>query len=99
MKREEYRNEKGQLHRVDGPAYIDNKVQIWYFKGAWHRVDGPAVISDTYETWYMNDIVHRVDGPANIEEDCCPYWCINNKLIVNPDEYIHETIEDFIYET
>ena len=31
MKREVYRNEKGQLHRVDGPAFInDNNHQSWW---------------------------------------------------------------------
>lgn len=41
-------NSEGQLHRVDGPAYIyevDNKIASlkWYKNGKPHREDGPAV--------------------------------------------------------
>ena len=49
-----YNNEKGQRHRIGGPAYIDNKVQIWYMNGLWHRIDGPAYIKGRHESWYIN---------------------------------------------
>jgi len=40
----EHRNEKGELHRVDGPAieWADG-TRAWWLDGKLHRVDGPAV--------------------------------------------------------
>lgn len=39
------RNEKGHLHREDGPAveYADGS-QSWYLYGELHRTDGPALV-------------------------------------------------------
>lgn len=39
-----WRNEKGELHREDGPAieYPDGYKQ-WYINGKRHRADGPAI--------------------------------------------------------
>ena len=51
---EEYRNKKGQLHRIGGPAYINGEVRIWIMNILWHRVDGPAYIYGEYEEWYIN---------------------------------------------
>lgn len=42
-----YTNEKGQLHREDGPALIEygKSKEEWYFNGHKHRDEGyPAVI-------------------------------------------------------
>ena len=58
-----YNNEKGQRHRIGGPAYIDNKVQIWYMNGLWHRIDGPAYSEgDNYQIWYIN---HKAKNPEH----------------------------------
>jgi uncharacterized protein (UPF0216 family) len=49
-------NEKGQLHRVDGPAVEGaNGTKHWYQKDQLHRIDGPAVewASGT-KHWYIN---------------------------------------------
>jgi hypothetical protein len=54
----EYKNEKGQLHRVDGPAveYI-NGNKYWFINGKRHREDGPAIeYGSGYKSWYLNDI-------------------------------------------
>ena len=72
-------NEKGELHREDGPAWIQNNhngyiFEAWYKNGVYHRVGGPASIirqNDrvTGETWYENGKLHRIDGPAVIRLD------------------------------
>jgi hypothetical protein len=46
---EEWRNDKGQLHRVDGPAFIywvkgEIVIERWYQYDKLHRLDGPAEI-------------------------------------------------------
>jgi len=38
-------NERGELHRLDGPAIIWNDGNKYYYQnGKRHRLDGPAVI-------------------------------------------------------
>ena len=54
----EYKNEKGQLHRVDGPAveYI-NGNKYWFINGKRHREDGPAIeYNNGNKSWFLNDI-------------------------------------------
>lgn len=34
----------GNLHRLDGPAYIDSREESWYKNNKRHRVGGPARI-------------------------------------------------------
>ena len=61
-----YRNEKGDFHREDGPAYEETSgYRVWYINGKWHREDGPAYEkpSGTKE-WFINGKRHREDGPA-----------------------------------
>lgn len=39
-----WRNEKGDIHREDGPAYEwTNGDKYWYFNGYRHRIEGPAI--------------------------------------------------------
>ena len=56
--RVEYRNDKGKLHREDGPAVEwNNGSKIWYLNGQLHREDGPALeYDDGSEDWFLNDI-------------------------------------------
>lgn len=61
-----WRDDRGQLHRTDGPAVehvTGNK--FWYENGLRHRTDGPA-IEYAYGTnyWYQLGLLHRLDGPA-----------------------------------
>jgi len=51
-----YRDNRGRLHRKDGPAAIyPNGVEYWYYNGVQHRVGGPSVIfSDGGESWHTN---------------------------------------------
>ena len=53
-----YRNQKGELHRDEGPAVIwRNGQQAWYRNGKYHREDGPAIIwADGTQFWFLNDI-------------------------------------------
>ena len=54
MKRKEvYKNEKGQYHRVDGPAVVEGDKKIWCFNGRLHRICGPAYIGISRD-WYIN---------------------------------------------
>ena len=40
-----YRNAEGQLHREEGPAYIEHSgYKAWWINGLRHREDGPAVV-------------------------------------------------------
>jgi len=63
------------LHREDGPAFINEECQVYYFKGMIHRDDGTAFKSyyDTgeicWEIYYINGVCHREDGPAKIKYD------------------------------
>ena len=67
----EYRNEKGELHREDGPAYINSYGdQKWYQNGKLHRKEGPAMNKwnnscKSGELWYQDGHLHRIEGPAN----------------------------------
>jgi hypothetical protein len=74
----EIRNEKGELHNLDGPAYINADIKAWYINGKRHREDGPAIIEGDYKVWYINNKLHREDGPAVIEGDY-KVWYINGK--------------------
>ena len=56
MKHEVYKNEKGQFHRVDGPAYINGNYKAWIMNGLYHRVNGPAIVGGVYyKSWWINN--------------------------------------------
>jgi hypothetical protein len=75
----EYRNDKGEYHREDGPAVEwNNSTKEWYINGKLHREDGPAIeYSNGTKFWYLNGKRHRTDGPAVIWEDGDKWWYIN----------------------
>jgi hypothetical protein len=52
-----WRNERGQYHRENGPAFIHiDGLQSFWFNGKIHRIDGPAAIwADGYQEWHVND--------------------------------------------
>lgn len=70
----EYYDEKGRLHRDDGPAFVRQDgtgwVREWFQHGQLHRNDGPAKIfydkdgNITLEAYYLNGKQHRLDAPA-----------------------------------
>lgn len=51
-------NDKGQLHRGDGPACETNRgTKWWYINGKLHREDGPAIeYFNGEKCWYLNNI-------------------------------------------
>jgi hypothetical protein len=59
-------NDKGELHRLDGPAIeYANGNRCWYIHNKLHRVDGPAFLWGSGDAhWYYNGLLHREDGPA-----------------------------------
>ena len=78
----EYLNEKGQLHREDGPAreWTDGTKQ-WYINGLCHREDGPAVeYNDGSKEWYINGKLHREDGPAIEWSNGYKVWYLNGEV-------------------
>ena len=60
MKRE-YKNELGQYHRTDGPAFeYSDGYKVWYINGKRHREDGPAVEwNNGVRYWYLNGIRYK----------------------------------------
>jgi hypothetical protein len=54
-----WRNEKRQIHRLDGPAVeYNNGDKEWYQNGSLHRLDGPAVIArGGFKQWYLNGYI------------------------------------------
>jgi len=52
-----YKNEKGQFHREDGPAYESlSGDKEWVLNGLCHREDGPAIeYADGDKAWCLND--------------------------------------------
>jgi hypothetical protein len=53
---EEHYNELGQLHRLDGPAFLDIRGgKYWCQNGVLHRLDGPAVeLTIEPSRWFIN---------------------------------------------
>ena len=77
----EYRNKKGNLHRLDGPAreWIDGSKE-WYINGERHREDGPSIeFSNGDKYWYLNGERHREDGPAVEYYDGSKSWWLNGE--------------------
>lgn len=67
-------------HRDDGPAYVDYKIQKWYFLGKLHRRDGPAIITDSRREWRIHGKLHReYDEPAIVYCNGDMEWWVNGK--------------------
>ncbi len=65
-------NDKGQLHREDGPAWIQHNhdgyiLELWYQNGRPHRVVQRHNDNVMEESWYKNGLNNRVVGAARIE--------------------------------
>ena len=54
----QYLNERGELHRIYGPAVIyPNGYEFWFQNGRLHRLDGPAVIHiNGFRFWFIDGI-------------------------------------------
>ena len=84
-----YYNEKGQLHREDGPAIEKlNGYKAWYINGKHHREDGPSVeFANGDKCWYKNGKLHRNDGPAVENEDGYKEWWLNGMRYTEKQEF------------
>jgi hypothetical protein len=51
----------GQLHREDGPAFMNHaNTKAWYINGQLHREDGPAIeYLDGSKYWFLNDVEYN----------------------------------------
>jgi hypothetical protein len=51
-----WRNQEGQRHRTDGPAFeTAYGYKEWYVNGQRHRTDGPAIeYADGTKAWFLN---------------------------------------------
>jgi len=81
-------NEKGELHRLDGPAveYADGSKE-WLVNDLFHRLDGPArVYSDGCKIWCIEGMDYTEDEfNAKIETMKRP--CKGKKIVVDGVEY------------
>jgi len=83
-------NEKGEFHRLDGPAikYSDG-TKKWFQNGLLHRLDGPAVERPNgFKAWYQNGHFHRTDGPAVEYSDGTRGWWFKGKGPLHPLEWL-----------
>ena len=89
-----YRNEKNELHRVNGPAVIyNNGKKIWCQYGEKHRTNGPAVIwANGTKEWYRNGKRHRLDGPAISRSNSAEYWFIDGVLYTEEEFNAHPLV-------
>ena len=79
--RVEYRNDKCELHREDGPAieYHDGTKSYW-INGKGHRENGPAFEKPNGDKlYYINGNLHREDGPAIDCIDGKKFYYLNGK--------------------
>jgi hypothetical protein len=68
-----YRNEKGVLHREDGPAIeYNNGTKYFYINGLLHREDGPAVIDANGEQYWIH--VGTDSSWYNFHAFCCKIY-------------------------
>ena len=82
---ERYENERGELHREDGPALVWDSGCKWYYKnGVRWKIEG-----DRYNFYYDKDNeYHREDGPAIEYNDGFKVWSLNG---VKVPQYLAET--------
>ena len=55
-----YYNERGELHREDGPAVTHpDGYEAWYFNGLRHRENLPAINNpyNGYKAWYEHGVL------------------------------------------
>ena len=82
----QYKNDKGQLHREDGPAIECSSINVWYLNGKLHRADGPALVSKTKKEWWVDGKRHREDGPAIENADGSGSWFVQG-IEYSKDEF------------
>jgi hypothetical protein len=67
----------GKLHCEHGPAYITEKVTVWFQNNVYHRTDGPAIVyANGDKVWCRFGVRHRDDGPAVERADGTKEWWV-----------------------
>jgi len=90
-----WKNEKGEVHRLNGPAieYADGD-KYWYLNGECHREDGPAIeYANGSKEWYLNGNYHREDGPAIEDANGDKLWYLNDEQL-SEDEFNNRNKKD-----
>lgn len=95
MKKQEWKDPSGLLHRKNGPAVINgNGDKFYYEHGLLHRLNGPAIMLTNGTKIYMRrHLIHRDNGPAVIKPNGKKEFWINNFQLKN----IKSTAELIIY--
>lgn len=73
----EWRNDKGQLHRIGRPAWIHwSGAQRWCVDGHLHRDDGgpTEIVPRHYVAFHVHGLLHRDVGPAKIFHNGTAWW-------------------------
>ncbi|HXS33794.1 MAG TPA: hypothetical protein VN758_08500 [Solirubrobacterales bacterium] len=72
----EWRDERGELHRVGGPARVfPSGREEWFRRGRLHRSNGPAVIhANGSVKYYVDGVRHREGGPACVYVNGTEKW-------------------------
>jgi len=73
-----YFNDKGNHHRLDGPAIEDlNGIKFWYINENCHRnIDPSDEYSDGTKQWFFKGQSHRIGGSFSSTQK---YWYIHGK--------------------
>ncbi len=90
-----WRNEKGQLHRKDGPAvdWFDGTKE-WWINDKYHRIGGPAIEwGNGTKSWWVNGKRHRDDGPAIERANGSKEWWVEGKQFRYEDFRAHSDCE------
>ncbi len=83
-------NEKGQLHRLDGPAVtLSNGDEYWYKNDKYHRDGGPACIwANGTVMYYTDGKLNRTDGQAVVYANTgSGHWFLDGKEYSESDFY------------
>lgn len=88
-----YFNEKGQLHRENGPAVewvIGTKEwwtigsKEWWVNGQLHREGAPAIVyGNGDKEWWVNGQRHRENGPAIVLVNGSKLWFLNGQKLTD----------------
>jgi hypothetical protein len=81
-----FRNDSGQIHRVDGPAVIfEDGTYYWFINGVQHREGGPAVCyPEGFSMWYKYGVLHNRNGPAVITNSGEEQWWLDGREYHSP---------------
>jgi hypothetical protein len=64
--------QNGFLHRIDGPARVNDAGEYWYYEGWKHRLDGPAVIKS--QAFDYTQLKHYEGRETVVYLDKVQYW-------------------------